>query len=180
MTDTPTQAKMYAQVDSGGVVVNIILAHANFVMPGYVLIPLEDNHTVPINSVYQDGQFIEPSLQTTSPGRLLELSAQLRFSKEIGGVIYKGVEYSTDRTSQAAIAGMYNLLVHMSSADPTYTVAFKAASGEFQELAASEGVELAIAVGEHVQNCYKQEQAIASRIQAKELTTPADVQIAWA
>lgn len=91
--------------------------------------------------------------------RLLEL-AQLRWEREIGGIVLQGMLIDTDRESQ----GLINGAVSRAMLRPESTVSFKTITGAFVSLDAETIKLIGLAVGDHVQACYAHEGTLATRI----------------
>lgn len=112
------------------------------------------------------GKMLKPieMLKATQLGKL----AALRYAKETGGLNVGGANVRTDRESQGLINGAYALV----QAQPNKVISWKTDAG-FVQLDAAQVSAIAVAVGDHVQNCFETEAAHAAAIQA--LTDPAAV-----
>lgn len=93
--------------------------------------------------------------------RLKQRLADHRWRREIAGVSINGVEFQTDRESQATIAAAYA----RANADPTTTVRWKAATG-FVHLDAQAIATVAVAVFNHVQAAFAREGVLSEQIDA--------------
>lgn len=91
--------------------------------------------------------------------KLAEL-ADVRWQHETGGMVFNGYEVSTDVISQTKIIGA----VVGVQIDPTATIKWKMADGEFVTLDAAALVALGSAIRAHVQACFDNEAALASLI----------------
>lgn len=106
---------------------------------------------------------------------LLAASASARYSKETTGIVVNSVSVATDRQSQAMLTGAYNNAMR----DSTWTTQWKGAAG-FALLTAQQVIALAIAVGMHVDACFKKEADVASQIAAGTITTVDQINAAYA
>lgn len=106
---------------------------------------------------------------------LQEYAAAKRWEKETGGLEVNGAIIDTTRDSQNMITGAYNY----AQANPSKPVSFKAASGWVQ-LSAAEVIEIALAVGDHVQALFDLESTLADQIAAGIITTIEQIDAAFA
>ncbi|MBB5573321.1 DUF4376 domain-containing protein [Rhizobium paranaense] len=97
-------------------------------------------------------------------------AATKRYAVETGGIVFGDMAVSTDRQSQALIAGAYAYV----QANPTITVNFKTANG-FVNLTAAQVRAVANAVGAHVQASFAAEDAVVEAITVGTIKTAADV-----
>jgi Domain of unknown function (DUF4376) len=108
------------------------------------------------------------ALAATKAGLLATL-ANKRWEKETGGMTYSGFALSTDATSQTKYIGA----VVGAQMDPTVTLKWKMADGQFVTLDAAAIVGVAMAVRGHVQACFDREAELKATIEAA--TTPAEI-----
>lgn len=112
---------------------------------------------------------------TQSVSALKAYAAAKRYAVETGGITVAGKSILTDRASQSMIAGAKALV----DADPTAIIDFKLAS-EWIQIDATALNAIALAVGRHVQACFSAEKAIHSAIEARSITTTAEIEgYAW-
>ena len=119
----------------------------------------------------------EPMLPppTVLPIDLAAYAADARWRRETGGVVVDGTAIGTDRESQAMLAGAHAYVV----ATPGATITWKSENG-FVMLDAAAVTALAAAVGAHVQACFAAEAAVVAAIAAGTITTPAEIDAAFA
>lgn len=104
---------------------------------------------------------------------LTAYAAAKRFEIETGGITVAGQSIDTSRESQSMITGAYTF----SQAHPTEIVKFKAVSG-WVSLDAPTLAAIATAVGEHVQKCFKIEEALDEAIASGAITTTSQIDAA--
>lgn len=105
-----------------------------------------------------------------TPDDLRTHAAARRFDRETAGIVIGGVTVDTSRTSQALITGA---LAYVQTAVDA-SVEFKAASG-WTTLSADEILNVALAVGAHVQHCFAAERSVDEAITAGSVTTYAQI-----
>ncbi|MDB5597364.1 MAG: hypothetical protein JWM36_4325 [Hyphomicrobiales bacterium] len=113
-----------------------------------------------------------------SPEVLLAYAADVRWRKEVGGVLANGMALSTDRESQALITGAVTFL---SNSPEGTAIQFKGPAG-FVSLTRDELLPIALAVAGHVQACFAKEREVCAAISASPPTifTHAQVDEAFA
>jgi len=128
------------------------------------------------------GQQTPASLQAvlTPYGLWVDLSAYAaakRYAVETGGILVNGAPIATDRESQAMIGNAFAYVQAASAA----SVSYKTAAG-FVSLTADQIKAVALAVGAHVQACFKAEDDADAGINASPptITTFAQVDAAFA
>lgn len=109
------------------------------------------------------------------PVDLPAYAAAVRFAKETGGIAVSGASIETDRASQAMISGAYSF----AKDNPNASIDFKASSG-FVTLTSAQMVSIGQAVAVHVQACFSTEKTVAAGIAAGSITTPAQIDAAFA
>lgn len=112
-----------------------------------------------------------PAVAPTSEALHARLAA-LRFESETGGIEVGGVPVPTDRASAAMMASALATV-------KKWPIPFKSAAG-FVDLDEATTRSIAEAVATHVQDCFAHERDIAARIEAGELATIEEVDLAWA
>jgi hypothetical protein len=105
---------------------------------------------------------------------LVEYAATKRFRLETGGLAIGEMSVKTDRESQALINGAYNRAM----ADPAKVTKFKGANG-WVTLSGEQVIAIGEAVGDHVANCFAQEEAVAADIASGSITTREQVDAAF-
>jgi len=108
---------------------------------------------------------VDDSYPPTIPN-LISYAANKRYTLETGGITINGVSVDTSRDSQAMINGAYIYIT--TSGAPS--IAYKSDSGWITMDAATIKA-IALAIGQHVQNCFLSEQAIDIAINAGTITT---------
>jgi predicted pyridoxine 5'-phosphate oxidase superfamily flavin-nucleotide-binding protein len=88
--------------------------------------------------------------------------AAVRWLRETGGMIFNGHVVATDTTSQTKIIGA----VVGAQLDPTASIKWKMADGEFVTLDATAIVALGVAMRGHVQACFDNEARLRALIEA--------------
>jgi len=106
----------------------------------------------------------KPTLEEAKAAKLAEL-AEARWREETGGLtLPDGTVIKTDRESQALLTGAaFSLYV-----DPTSKIEWKAAGGKWLDLDSRQLLTIAMAVREHVQNCFSRERALSEKVRACE------------
>lgn len=137
-------------------VTQLILNH--HLSQGESIAPIE---RLPVPLEYQDeipiyGQRVD--LEIIKKAKLLEI-AVLRYLAECNGIVYNGIEISTDRESRATLAQA----AFRAKEDPTHSVRWKAKNGWF-ELDAPSIIAIAGHVETHVQNCFEKEFLLQEQI----------------
>lgn len=141
---------------------------------------IKQTHTGPTLTVNGDGSQVNIvwGVATADPAwvrmRLRDYAAQVRFQKEVGGLVLpNGVKVDTDRDSQAKVQQAHSLLEKGWVA----SIDWKADSGWVTlDLAVMTGIAQAVAA--HVQGCFSAEKAVIEAIEAGAVTTSAEV-AAW-
>jgi len=111
----------------------------------------------------------EPSTIPTIPN-LIAYAANKRYTLETGGITLNGTSVSTSRDSQAMIDGAYTYITTSGAS----TISYKSDSGWITMDAATVKA-VALAIGQHVQNCFTSEQAVDAAINAGTITTFAQI-----
>lgn len=101
--------------------------------------------------------------------RLADL-ADIRWRHEGGGVSIGGVTVPTDESMQIKITGARLA----AEADPSYTVRWKVAPGDFVSLDTAAVIGLSNSVRAHIQACYNNEDALSAQINAASTTAELD------
>lgn len=101
---------------------------------------------------------VEPPGPAALRADMLTALAERRWRIEVGGVtLPTGATVRTDRESQALINGAAQLAAR----EPDQTVSFKAQTG-WVDLTAAEVEAIAVAVAQHVRQCFRREKEIAA------------------
>lgn len=108
--------------------------------------------------------------------RLRAYAAAKRYDVETGGIVVAGIPVATDRNSQHLISGAFAL----SSADNTLPIRFKGADGAFRTLGSGGIQVIALAVAGHVQACFAAEASVLSSIEAGDITSAVQIDVAFA
>lgn len=105
---------------------------------------------------------IRQELESARGQKLAEL-AEARWREETGGLtLPDGTVIKTDRESQSMLtAAAFSLHV-----DPTSKIEWKADGGKWVDLDSRQLLTIAMAVREHVQNCFSRERALSERVRA--------------
>jgi hypothetical protein len=106
---------------------------------------------------------------------LVAYAADARWRRETGGIVVGDVPVETDRQSQAMLTGAHAYV----AAHPAATIQWKTAAG-FVTLDAATVTALALAVGAHVQASFACEADVAAQIASGSITTPAQIDAAFA
>lgn len=110
-------------------------------------------------------------------GMLKTYAAAVRYAKEIAGCMVGGVEYPSDRETQAKLTSA----ALFAQVDNTQTFQWKLADGSFSEpLSAAEMIAVAAAVGGYVNVCFVEEAEVVAEIDAGTITTRGQVDAAFA
>jgi len=119
-----------------------------------------------------DGGYVAPDLRTLDEAKAeakARIAAQ-RYEVETGGItLPDGSAIRTDRESQALINGAYNMARDGYAA----AVDFKGADG-WVSIPAATMLQIAVAVGQHVQSCFSRERALSVQIDAATNNAAAD------
>jgi hypothetical protein len=102
---------------------------------------------------------IGPTLDELRRAKLLAL-ADYRWQREVAGVMIGGAPIATDRESQAKLTSAYVLAV----ANPTFSLRWKVALGQFVTLDAATIVIIGDAVGAYVRACFDREDVLTTEI----------------
>lgn len=97
-------------------------------------------------------------------------NAAARYNKEISGIQVDNLSISTDRVSQSMMTGIMTLM----SVNPAAVIDFKTNDG-FIQANASVMSNIALAVAQHVQDCFKLESQVAIGINSNSITTMSQV-----
>jgi hypothetical protein len=123
-----------------------------------------------------DGRMIWNGSAWTYPASmLLDHLAGIRWAREVAGITHDSMEISTDRESQGKILAARVAAV----GDNTYSLVWKAGNGFFT-LDAAAIIAMSDAVGEHVRKAFVAEGQTTVSINDGTLTTPAEVETAFA
>jgi hypothetical protein len=104
---------------------------------------------------------------------LVAYAATARYNKETAGITVSGAAVTTDRASQAMLAGAFNYCQQ----NPTTAINWKTATGAFVTLTAAQITAIADAVGAHVQACFSKEMTVVTAIKATPPTITTTAQI---
>mgnify|MGYP005810366247 CR=1 FL=1 len=102
-------------------------------------------------------------------------AAEVRYRKETGGAVVNGASYLTDRETQAKMTAA----VVMTQINPEATFEWKSADGRFVSLDAAAMLQVAQAVGAHVQAAFATESEVAAAIDTGAITTMAQIDAAF-
>ncbi|WP_454626972.1 DUF4376 domain-containing protein [Bradyrhizobium cenepequi] len=102
-------------------------------------------------------------------------AASVRYAKETGGVTIAGIQYPSDRETQAKMTAA----VVFGQVQPSITFQWKVANGSFVELDAAGITAVAAQVGAHVQASFATESDVVSAIDAGTITTKGQVDEAF-
>jgi hypothetical protein len=159
--------------EQAGVAVEIFTAKPVF-HPSLMATVHEAPDAIATGWVYQDGAWSPPVPVIPTAADLANAAANKRFSLETGGITLGGAVIKTDRESQNLINGAAALL----NADPTLTeVSFKAETG-FVTFDRTTMIQIAVAVGRHVQRLFAAEAELDAAIASGEVTTLDQIE-AW-
>ncbi|WP_192798262.1 DUF4376 domain-containing protein [Brucella intermedia] len=115
--------------------------------------------------------------QAHHPGlTLAEYAAAKRWEKETGGLVIGGLTVSTDDRSKVMISGARVAAM----ADPSFATAWKASNGEFVPLNANAVIAISDAVLAHVTGCFAIEAEVLTGIESGIITSPAQIDAAFA
>lgn len=103
------------------------------------------------------------SVLTPKEQKLKDL-ADLRYQKEVAGIVLNDIQIKTDRESQALITGAYSY----SMINPDALIDWKASDNTWVQITAETIKAIAQAVAEHVQACFSNEKVLAEQIIAAE------------
>jgi hypothetical protein len=125
---------------------------------------------------FEAGQFAELSSQLVEPPDLAAYTAQKRWEAEIGGAEWDGFPVHTDRDSQGKIvAEMLAVERGMrTDGDP-----WKFADGNFRPLTNDEMNEVALAVRNHIRQCFGTEAYVLAGIAGGSMTSIAEIDAAF-
>ncbi len=105
-------------------------------------------------------------------------ATELRWQKEIAGILINGVPVATDDRSKTLILGKRA----KARENPDMTFRWKAASGDWVELTGTQIIAIADAVADHVQACFDREGELHDAIDAAETAEAVlavDITIGW-
>lgn len=102
-------------------------------------------------------------------------AADVRYREETGGAVVNGSAYLTDRETQAKMTAA----VVMTQVNPAVTLEWKLADRSFVSLDAADMLQVAQAVGAHVQEAFAKEATVVAGINAGTITTKAQVDAAF-
>jgi hypothetical protein len=103
-------------------------------------------------------------------------AADVRWRKEVGGIVVGGVPVATDDRSKLLIAGARI----KADAKPEFTTKFKAADGSRILIGAATVIAISDAVADHVDSCFETEDAVLAAIDAGTITTREHIDVAFA
>ena len=92
--------------------------------------------------------------------KLLNKLSLTRWLKEIGGIEFQGNRYHTDNTSQSKLLAAYVLSLQSDN----FSINWKTATGAFITLNETQISQVAMAVRDHVQNCFNWEANLKNQI----------------
>ena len=102
--------------------------------------------------------------------------ATYRYNKEVGGIVINTMPIPTDDRTKTLLVGAYNSAIEEN--DPTRLRHFKVGA-TFVLLDNAAVISIALAIAEHVQQCFEAESEVAALIEADTLTTEAEVEDAF-
>lgn len=145
--------------------------------PGWRVLPLTDDPPVPATGQtvarrpfhewgldaagVTVGYEVTPRLLDAVRAERRAALADLRWTRETGGIVLNGAAISTDRESQGLVNGALALM----SADPGRLIDWKTGAG-WVRLDAATIAQIAFAVGAHVQACFSHERELSEEIDA--------------
>jgi hypothetical protein len=112
------------------------------------------------------------------PGGMLKTyAAAVRYAKEISGCMVGGVDYPSDRETQAKLTAA----ALFAQVDSNQTFQWKLADRSFSEpLSAAEMIAVAAAVGGYVNACFVEEAEVVADVDAGTITTREEIDAAFA
>lgn len=168
----------YLVINPSNIVENVISAEPGFTIPGKTLLQTELGV---IGDKYENGIFIPPEDQKTLEELKIEKKkelANLRYQKEIAGVIFENNTYDTSRESQTKYTAIYVI----ASSDPNYTVNWKTTDGIFVNLNSTQIISLTLSVQQHIQSVFDKEKYYSDLIdaaQTKQDLSEIDIYQGW-
>lgn len=108
---------------------------------------------------------------------LAAYAANKRWQKEVGGCVWNEWPVMTDDRSQGKILAEVSAIERGERADPD---GWKFADGEFRLVSNQDFIALALAVRNHVRNCFASEAQVLQAIAAGTITTTAEIDVAFA
>lgn len=120
--------------------------------------------------------FSQPAAGQFTKAQLTAYSASARYNREVGGTTVNGVAVATDRDSQAMLNGAFN----MATQNNAFTTQWKNPDGSFTQLNAATIIAIAVAVGQHVANCFSTEQSVAAQVAAGTMINTTQINAAFA
>ncbi|WP_235918388.1 DUF4376 domain-containing protein [Brucella anthropi] len=133
-----------------------------------------NRHRVMIAEWEADGNTIEP-YSPPAPD-LPAYAAQKRWEKENGGIIVGGAQIATDDRSKVMISGARVA----AEKEPNFSTEWKAADGSFLTVNAAMVIAISDAMLAHVSNCFAIEAQVLTDIESGLITTPQEVDTAFA
>lgn len=110
------------------------------------------------------------------PVDLMVYAADKRWQVETGGITVAGASVATDDRSKTLIMGARM----KADRDATFTTKFKGASGEFMTVDASMIIAISDALLDHVDACFRAEDAVQDEITGGTITTTAEIDaVGW-
>lgn len=125
---------------------------------------------------FTDGAFNPPVAEPKSMGELLAHAADLRWRKEVGGVLVGDVPVATDDRSKLMITGARVAAM----ADPDWSTEWHGADGATYPVDAVAMVAISDAVQAHVNDVFATFAAVKAAIEAGTITTTAEIDAAFA
>jgi hypothetical protein len=127
--------------------------------------------------LFDGSSFVQPSAGAYTKTQLKAYAASVRYNKEIGGTTVSGVNYPTDRDTQAKMTAA----VLLAQVNPATTFKWKIADGTFTASIDAAGmVAIASAVGAFVNGLFITEQMAGAAIDAGTTTGLAQIDAAFA
>lgn len=176
---------MQVFVIGNGVIENIIEADEGFTIPGKTLVST-DGHIASIGWSWIDGAPVPPENPTVEPltfgervMRKMKRLSDLRWEKEVGGMMFGSFPVKTDRETAAILTAAYVKALN----NPSYVIPdWKIADGVFVTLDSPTIIMLGDAVEAHVQACFTREKVLTMEIMsaqdASELAA-IDITVGW-
>lgn len=116
-----------------------------------------------------------PVPQPPTKRELLDYAADLRWQREVGGIMVGDMFVATDDRSKLLLQGARTA----ADADPDHVEGWKTSSGAWVDLDATTIVALSNAVRAHVSSCFALERSVAAQIEAEVITTLAEIELAF-
>lgn len=123
-----------------------------------------------------DGEVWGPPPNSVTQEELKRHAAEMRWRKEVGGIVIGEMFVATDDRSKLLLQGARTA----ADADPDHVEGWKTSSGDWVDLNAETIIALSNAVRAHVSACFAQERVVAILISTGEITTLAEVEAAFA